>query len=259
MYHPGSADPNRASALDLHAGDELPEIDFALTPVKTFRVRGRVYDAASGRPGMREMILLEERNPKVRSWSYHSNPSVQNPQGKFEIRGVKPGSYYVLALSQHDDKRYTARESIEVSDADVEGVSLFLGPGIDLKGRIRVEGNAPLDPNVVNIWLQPYEEVRYMGNTRPSIEPDGTFVISNVADGDYQLSIRGLPEDFYLKAGRAGGSDVLTSDLRVSRKQPPGPLELVLSPNPGTSRAACSKKTNRSAAPPLSWFLRGPE
>jgi hypothetical protein len=233
MYYPASADPNRASALDLRAGDELPGIDFTLVPAKTFSVRGHVYDAANSRPGMRAMILLEERNPEVRDWSFRSNTFVENPQGEFEIHGVKPGSYYVLAVTHDGDKRYTAREAIEVSDADVEGLSLVVGPGIDLKGRIRVEGNAPLDLNVVNIWLKPHEEVTYMGYSRPSIKLDGAFVISNVAEGDYQLSIWGLPEDFYLKAARAGNSDVLMSDLSVSRKQPAGPLDLVLSPNGG--------------------------
>jgi hypothetical protein len=42
-----------------------------------------------------------------------------------------------------------------------------------------------------------------------------------------------LPEDFYLNAVRAGNSDVLASDLGVSRKQPPGALDVVLSPNGG--------------------------
>jgi hypothetical protein len=54
-----------------------------------------------------------------------------------------------------------------------------------------------------------------------------------VADGDYQFEIWGPPEDFYLKALRLGGSDVLAADLSVSRKQPPGAIEVVLSPNGG--------------------------
>jgi hypothetical protein len=54
-----------------------------------------------------------------------------------------------------------------------------------------------------------------------------------VADGDYQFEMWDLPEDFYLKAVRAGSSDVLASGLSVNRKQPPGVLEVVLSPNGG--------------------------
>jgi protocatechuate 3,4-dioxygenase beta subunit len=233
VYYPGIADPNRASALDLHPGDELPGTDFTLVLVKTFNVKGRVYDAVNSRPGIHTTILLEPRNAEVRRWTMTSQSFVQDPQGAFELRGVVPGSYYLLALSTEGDKQYTAREAVEVSDSDVEGVSLVIGPGIDLKGRIRVEGNAALDPSVLNIWLQPREQMMYFGGSRPSIKSDGAFTISNVSDGDYQFEMWGLPEDFYLKALRVGSSDVLASDLSVSCKQPPGTLEVVLSPNGG--------------------------
>jgi hypothetical protein len=233
VYYPGSADPSRASALDLHAGDELPGTDFTLVPVKTFNVKGRVYDAVNGRPGIHTMVLLEPRNADVQRWTMTSQNFVQDPQGAFELRGVVPGSYYVLALSTEGDKQSRAREPIEVSDSDVEGVSLVIGPGIDLKGRIRVEGNAALDPSVLNIWLRPREEGMHIGGGRPSIKPDGSLAISNVADGDYQFDVWGLQEDFYLKAVRLGGNDVLASDLSVNRKEPPGALDVVLSPNGG--------------------------
>jgi protocatechuate 3,4-dioxygenase beta subunit len=234
VYYPGSADPSRAAALDLHASDELPGIDFTLVPVKTFNVRGRVYDAVNSRPGIHTMILLEPRNADVQRWTMTSQNFVQDPQGAFELRGVVPGSYYLLAMSTEGDKQYTAREAIEVSDSDMEGVSLVIGPGIDLKGRIRVEGNAALDPNVLNIWLQRREETTmYVGGGRASIKPEGTFTISNVADGDFLFDMWDLPEDFYLKAVRLGGSDVLASGLSVSRKQPPGAIEVVLNPNGG--------------------------
>jgi hypothetical protein len=233
VYYPGSADPSRASALDLHAGDELPGIDFTLVPVKTFSVKGRVYDAVNSRPAMHNMVLLEPRNTEIERWFMTSQNYVQDPQGAFELRGVVPGSYYLVAMSTEGDKQYTAREAIEVSDSDVEGVSLVVGPGIDLKGRIRVQGNAALDPSVLSIWLRSREQTMWGWGGRPSIKPDGAFTISNVADGDYQFEMSDLPEDFYLKAVRAGNNDVLASDLSVSRKQPPGVIDVMLSPNGG--------------------------
>jgi len=136
-------------------------------------------------------------------------------------------------MSGQGDNKYTAREAIEVSDSDVEGVSLVVGPGIDLKGRILVEGNAALNLSMIGVELQPRDEVVFIGAARASIKPDGTFVVPNVADGNYQFIVHGLPEDFYLKAARISGSDVLASNFSVSPKQPPGPLEVVLSPNGG--------------------------
>jgi hypothetical protein len=126
-----------------------------------------------------------------------------------------------------------AREAIEVASADVDGVALVMGSGIDLKGRIRVERNAALDFNVLDIWMCPREGIADMGDSRASIKPDGSFVIWNVAENDYRLQVSGLPEDFYLKAVRLAGNDALGSELSVSRKQPPGWLEVMLNADGG--------------------------
>ncbi len=62
---------------------------------------------------------------------------------------------------------------------------------------------------------------------------DGSFEIDQVGEGDYRVQLWELPEDVYLKSAQLAGEDVLDSGLRVSRKQPPGLLELVLSANGG--------------------------
>jgi hypothetical protein len=65
------------------------------------------------------------------------------------------------------------------------------------------------------------------------LRQDGSFEIGQLGDGDYQVQLWQLPEDVYLKSARLAGEDVLDSGLRVSRKQAPGLLELVLSSNGG--------------------------
>lgn len=125
------------------------------------------------------------------------------------------------------------REAIDVADTDIEGVRVAIGPGIDLKGRIRVEGNAALNVNVLNIELRARAGSADMGSVGASIKPDGSFVIWNVAEGAYRLQVQDLPENFYLKAARLAGHDALGSDLNVSRKQPPGLLDVELSASGG--------------------------
>jgi hypothetical protein len=95
MYYPGSVDPNRASALDLHAGDQLPGVDFTLVPVKTFNVRGRVFDAVNSRPGMHATVWLEPRDAEGQNEIATSQnlQDVEDAQGVFELHGVTSGSY----------------------------------------------------------------------------------------------------------------------------------------------------------------------
>jgi len=89
-----------------------------------------------------------------------------------------------------------------------------------------------LNLNVLQIWLRPRDENFDFGD-RASIKSDGSFILSNVSDDSYQLQVWGLPEDFYLRAVRLGGDDVLEPGLNVSRRQPPGSLEVLVSPNGG--------------------------
>lgn len=231
QYYPSADDPSRAVAVELRAGDDLAGTDFNLLPVRTFQVTGHVYDAVNHRPGVHATVWLVPRDREVQTTYFTPQDSVQDAQGAFELRGVRSGSYYLFAASVDGVREYTTQEAVDVADADVRDVHVVIGPGIDLMGRIRVEGDARLDLNVLSLTLQPHDSGSDMGDLVASIKPDGSFSIPNVSDGNYQLQLQGLPEDYYLKAERASGRDVLGSDLNVSRKSPPAALELVLSAN----------------------------
>jgi protocatechuate 3,4-dioxygenase beta subunit len=232
VYYPRSDDPNRAAPLTLGAGDDLIGIDFTLVPLRVFNVKGRVYDGVNLRPGVHTMVGLMPRDPEVQDWGLSSTTVVQDLQGAFELHDVKPGSYYLVASSMDDDRREMTREALEVSDSDVQGIDLVIGPGVDVRGRLEAQGKAPLNFNILEIWLRPRDENFDFGG-RTFIKSDGTFIVSNVSDDNYQVQVWGLPEDFYLRAVRFGGGDVLESGLNVSRKQPPGLLEVLVSPNGG--------------------------
>ena len=208
VYYPSSDNPNHAAPLALGAGDELGGVDYTLVPVRTFNVKGRVSDGVNRRPGIHTIVGLMPRDPKVQNWGLSSSSLVRDPQGGFELHGVRPGSYYLVAFRMDDGRRHTAREALEVSNSDIEGIDLVIGLGADLRSRLNVEGTAPLNLNVLQICLRPRDENFDFGD-RASIKSDGTFIISNVSDDNYELQVWGLPEDFYLRAVRLGGDDVL--------------------------------------------------
>ncbi len=110
-------------------------------------------------------------------------------------------------------------------------MNLTIGPGINLRGRVRVESQAALAVGSLSVALRPRAEMA-MGWAEASVKADGTFVLANVADDTYRIYVRELPEEFYLKAARLGGEDVIAS-LNLSRSQARGLLDLVLSSNGG--------------------------
>ncbi len=233
VYYPGTSDPSRATPIQLRAGDEFPGMDFTLQPVRTVTVKGRVFNAVTGLPGVNSNVMLLPRDSSGFAWVEENQAFVRDPQGTFALRGVRPGSYNLMASAEHEGKQLSARQPIEVGNTDLEGVVVTLGQSVALRGRVRVEGNSALSLGTLNVFLQPKEETVYWGGTNSSLRPDGSFEIDQVGDGDYRIQLWELPEDVYLKSAQLAGEDVLDSGLGISRKQAPGLLELILSASGG--------------------------
>jgi hypothetical protein len=230
FYYPGVIDPGQATPLELRAGGEIQGVDFRLTRTRTVRVRGRVLNAATGRLERGIVVFLLPRG----SGSAASGPRTQNAvvdaQGSFEIRGVAPGSYVLSAYQADQQRRSFARLPIDVGAVSLEGINLVLGPGLEIAGRIRFEESGGR-LELLRVTLQSRSESA--GGASAVAKSDGTFALQNVAADWYTLSIAGLVEECYAKSARFGGVDALERGLDLSRGDPPGPLEVVLSPAGG--------------------------
>ena len=231
VYYPGTNRMGEAAPLELRSGDEMRDIDFTLLPTPTVRLRGQVFNSITGKPGQGVYVSLTWREPGAGLSFQCGGAPARDAEGNFEIRSVPPGSYILMAYWNDKNQQYFGRELLEVGTSDVDGINLVIGPGLDLKGRVSVEGKAPMELSNMRIWLQPTEMM--MGTQPASVESDGTFVVKNVADGVYQINLWGAPQDFYLKSARLGGDGALDADLTISRNRTSGQLELVLSPAGG--------------------------
>ena len=75
------------------------------------------------------------------------------PQGGFDADGgaifrAPQGSYVLVARLDIDTDPETIlwrKKSLVVSDANVESIKILLGPGVNVGGRIRIEGKTHLD------------------------------------------------------------------------------------------------------------------
>ncbi len=228
VYYPGTNRLGDAAPLELGPGDEKRDVDLTLLPTPAVRLRGQVFNSITGKPAQGAYVSLTWREAGTGFSFQYGGASAQDAEGNFEIRGVPPGSYVLMAYWNDKNQQYFGRELIEVGTSAVDGINLVIGPGLELKGRVSVEGKAQLGLAGLQIGLQPRD---MMTGTQPaSVESDGTFVLKNVADGAYRLNLWGAPPDFYLKSALLGGDDVLDADLTISHQQSPGTLELVLSP-----------------------------
>jgi hypothetical protein len=221
-YYPGVIEPETAAPLEVAPGQELTGIDFTLTPQRTVRVRGRVLAAGSGRGATQVALLPRTTRAPFRG---RTRESGVEEDGTFELTGVSPGSYILAAMRHEENMTYSAREMVDVGNSDVEGLSLALMPNGTVSGKVVVEGGA-LPESRVFVSLRPQDALSRGGNAR--VQADGTFLIRNVTAGEYQVSVGGAPDDFFLKAVRRGNEEYMNRSLSLARDT--AGLEVVLSP-----------------------------
>ncbi len=239
-FYPGTADPAAATPITLRAGDDYPGVDFSLQPAKSVTVSGRVFNGITGQPGVGANLYLTARSRSVPGFfAFGSQAYVQNREGDFKLTGVSPGAYYLVAMIESGGRPYVSRLSLDVGDSDVEGVNVVITRGIDLRGRIRIEGKVDLAG--LEVYLAPREQGIYLGVNSAAIDSDGTFALNGASDGSYDVNVQHLPDYAYVKAVMVGGDDILLKGLEISGGQSPGPLEIVLSGNAGRIEGTVSK------------------
>jgi protocatechuate 3,4-dioxygenase beta subunit len=255
LYYPRAFDQAGAAALEVRAGEELGGIDISFTPVHTVRITGQVIDARTALPSQSaEVTLLSDQG----NTSFPPGEVSADAKGGFEFRGVPPGSYILAAQSssgkgKQEGKLVWGRIPVEVADVNVTGVKLSVGPGVEVSGRIRVEGKTGLDLGKLAGVLEP-REGSALANLMPEVEnapvkPDGTFVFRDVPEGNYELDFSALPAGFYLKA--SGETDVLETGIAVGRGHGIPLLELTVSHAAATITGTVSNDDQPAAGVPV--------
>jgi hypothetical protein len=230
-YYPGTIDPTAAATVDVLPGAHLQGLDIRLSKSRTVRVRGQVRNiSGSGRQNIGVMLMPRDRM----AFSNANRTMVRDAQGHFEIRGVAPGAYSIVATIYDGDKTLSARAPLDVGSSTVENIVLTLSPGKDLAGHVRVDGQTPVSLTDIRFNLQPYDTSGGMFGPMPTgrVREDGSFTMSNVGPDRYRLSAYNLPEGYYVKSIQFGNEDALESPLDLMGGVA-GSLDVALGANAG--------------------------
>jgi len=209
-FYPGSPDASKAEAITVKAGEEIPSIDFLLQPVAVYRVRGHVYNLVATDLKRSRNSIVVQLQPKKSGLLYNSysfGQAIVNTDGTFDLRGVLPGSYILSAQWFDDSKPHYARQSIDVGNADVEGVQLTIAPGMTVSGHVRWEGSPSVSQDLF-LTARGVDEDNPAG-VHARVESDGSFTLNDAPDVPLRVSVYGQSQDSYLKAVTYGGVDSL--------------------------------------------------
>jgi hypothetical protein len=265
VYFPGTTEVASATPIDLRAGGNVEGVNLTVVDVRPVRIRGQVLNG--GRPASGAQVSFYQRsNP---NGSLTIRQTTANEMGTFEFRNVASGSYEVaatvnaagpgvvllgtpLAASAGLTTAYVStvrggrnpgqpvlgvRVPVDVSSSDVDGLSLVLETGVNIAGKVAIEGNSSSDANPsltgIRIQLQSDPLIPPLAIPPANPEPDGTFSVVGVTAGTYRVTVAGQPRNTYVKTARFAGVDILNNGLRIDG-DPRGQLDIVLGSTPGS-------------------------
>jgi hypothetical protein len=204
-WFPNVTDGSQATAQVLAAGAELDGIDLHMHKQRIFHVRGK----AQLPPGQRGAVSVE---PCGGGPAIGVSTGILK-DGSFDAGGLVAGNWCLIVNQVVDNTHaFYGRQSVTIADHDVNNVDLTLTPAAVVRGQILVDSAAlPKLPHIP-IRLDPIEQPgRGAGS---AAQQDGTFVVENVAPGQYRFMNVGL-SGMYLKSIRVNGRDAANGTIQV--------------------------------------------
>jgi hypothetical protein len=215
-YYPGTPDPTKAASITVKPGDEIPSVDIQLQRIAAYKVRGRIYNMITHRTGKDISVMMLPRNNQVAGSIFNFEAVVLDKDGSFAIKNVLPGSYTLSAFWFDEGKPYVAKQNIDVGNADVEGVTLTIAPGMTINGRVIWDGKPSLEGDELNVSPSSTEQgIDFDSPAR--VAPNGAFILKDISEDTYHLFVNGMSKDCYIKAIRYGATDALYDGFAAQR------------------------------------------
>ena len=204
-----------ATRLDLSDGQTVTDLDFALPRMSV--ISGRVFDEV-GEPiagvtvTAQQMRFYEGRRKLVPL----GGMTTTDDTGQYRLLNLEPGDYYVLAIAREtwesdgqpkETLAYVptyfpsapaaaAAQRVKVAagqDASGSDVSLIAGRVVRISGTAHTSAGAPAAGHSVGLgqsFRSPTGFMSMWSMDSAKVAPDGTFLLKNVAPGDYTLNLR---------------------------------------------------------------------
>ena len=246
VYHPGTVNAANAGVVTLAQGQERGGIDLRMQLVTTARVSGTVT-MPDGQPARGFLITLL---PEVEMLSQDTmrtqvlieigvmqgmRGAVQiKPDGTFDVVGVEPGTYTVIARAGPIGRAGGAGTATEplwamtdvtVDGRDVTGLALRLAAGQKISGRIVFESQRQAKPVRATVGLRPMTAKGLTASTSAAANAaagldavgaaattDG-FLVSGIVPAPYRISANA--SGWTLKSLTIAGKDGTDATLEI--------------------------------------------
>jgi len=255
-YYPGTGSVADAQRITLGVGQEQPNVNFALQPVRTVKITGTALNSSGAALSNGMVTLMPAEGiggpgggPVM--FAFGGGNGRVRPDGSFTIANVAPGNYTLMAITGPGGGRgggfairvgpggpgfddiEMATMPLTVGNEDVTGLTVVASHGASLSGNVvAAEGSvAKLSTNQIQIVAQAANGQFVpgpLGNRPVRVEPDGTFVLTGLM-GQRFIRVNGLPQEWTLKAVMLNGVDVTDSALEFRGTTENSGLQIIVS------------------------------
>jgi hypothetical protein len=248
IFYPSNSTAAQASVVTLRSGDDRSGVDFQLRLVQTLRVSGTVTGPTDPVGSVSVRLLPAEVDEFGGDSSFDTATSVTAADGTFTFLGVPVGQYVARVVKQPRGAMPMAvpggaammqivgfaaagppagaaatptlygQTSLTVGAADVTGVSLALGPGATVSGRVEFVGDAAKPtPQQLQAMTVTLASAGPSGNTPfgpGRVGQDGQFKTPGYPVGRYYVTAGGRAP-WVLQSVTSSGRDVLNEPLEL--------------------------------------------
>lgn len=217
MYYPGVLDLESASQIALAPGSEVNGADFRLQRVRAVTLRGQLQSPIEDFARSQIQVILAHNEGGIASYVDRAPATVDKASGRFELRGVAPGSYLLVASQLSGGHALAGRIAVEVTPANSqENLVITLRSSFAVHGTVEVDGKPPASLPGFTIRLSSSEGLGLGPQPSARVAADGSFHLSGVSPGIWDYSLDTLPEGTWVQSATLGDRDGLHDELNMA-------------------------------------------
>jgi glyoxylase-like metal-dependent hydrolase (beta-lactamase superfamily II) len=225
--YPGVSTLASAQPVHVTLGQQVTGVSLPVAAARTAAIAGGVVDE-TGRPMAALRFGLTD-GPDIAGLGGVLGGGTTDASGNFRVAGVRPGTYSISA----SDQQKSGDIQVDVRELDVSGLTLVIGSGGTLNGRVVTPAGPPgARAGLIQLCALATGVSRCAGGT-PRVGPDGSFTWPGVRGARF-VRAYGMPAGWWLKAVLQGDRDITDVPLTIGHGDVVGGLEVVFDDKPTT-------------------------